>query len=323
MTSKIVNLQSNRYKPIEIIGQGSYGIVMKCKDRLTNEIVAIKKITDSYFYMPKVLREFMILKILNKHINVIRLLNIFRIKSFLYIVFPYMDYNICQYIDEYYPNGLGYDLTKKIMIQIINGIDYMHRNYVVHRDIKPENILITRNGLIKICDLGVSKMLCVQSFKAESIMTPDMGTIWYQSPEMLLGTQTYGPEIDVWSLGIVFIECMSGQPIITKETSIEQYQSIVKYFGVPITDQKYLNRKIKKISKVVSIKYFNYSTFKNVSMALNNYFPEWPIDLIEIVSKCLEFIPSRRKTTKSLLKTSYFVNGKCLKVFRDNLNNIL
>jgi len=118
MTSKIVNLQSNRYKPIEIIGQGSYGIVMKCKDRLTNEIVAIKKITDSYFYMPKVLREFMILKILNKHINVIRLLNIFRIKSFLYIVFPYMDYNICQYIDEYYPNGLGYDLTKKIMIQV-------------------------------------------------------------------------------------------------------------------------------------------------------------------------------------------------------------
>jgi len=116
---------------------------------------------------------------------------------------------------------------------------------------------------------------------------------------------------------------MSGQPIITKETSIEQYQSIVKYFGVPITDQKYLNRKIKKISKVVSIKYFNYSTFKNVSMALNNYFPEWPIDLIEIVSKCLEFIPSKRKTTKSLLKTSYFVNGKCLKVFRDNLNNIL
>lgn len=104
---------------------------------------------------------------------------------------------------------------------------------------------------------------------------------------------------------------MSGQPIITKETSIEQYQSIVKYFGVPIRDQKYLNKKIKNINKVVSIKYIKSSTFKNVSMALNKYFPQWPIDLVEIVSKCLEFIPSKRKTTKSLLNTLYFVNGKC------------
>lgn len=77
----------------------------------------------------------------------------------------------------------------------------MHRNYVVHRDIKPENILLTKNGQIKICDLGISKMLCALSFNAESIMTPEMGTIWYQAPEMLLGTQKYGPEIDIWSLG--------------------------------------------------------------------------------------------------------------------------
>jgi len=118
MSSKIVNLHSNRYKPIEVIGQGSYGIVMKCKDRLTNEVVAIKKITDSYFYMPEVLREFMILKLLNKHKNVIRLLNIFRIKSCLYIVFPYMDYNMCQYIKHYHPDGMGYDLTKEFMIQV-------------------------------------------------------------------------------------------------------------------------------------------------------------------------------------------------------------
>lgn len=118
MSSQIADLHSNRYKPIEIIGQGSYGVVMKCKDRLTNEIVAVKKITDSYFYMPEVLREFMILKKLNTHINVIRLLNIFRKKSFLYIVFPYMDYNMYQYINEYHPNGMGYDLTKEFMIQV-------------------------------------------------------------------------------------------------------------------------------------------------------------------------------------------------------------
>lgn len=108
----------NRYTPIEIIGQGSFGIVMKCEDRQTNEIVAIKKIKDSYFKSPEVLREFTILNKLNKHMHVISLLNIFRSKRFLYIVFPHMEYNMYEYIAEYYPDGLGYDLTKEFMIQV-------------------------------------------------------------------------------------------------------------------------------------------------------------------------------------------------------------
>lgn len=124
MTNKVVTLNtgvcktSSRYKAIEIIGQGTFGIVMKCKDKQTNEIVAIKKIMDSYFQMPEVLREFAILSKLNKHMHVIHFLNVFRTKSSLYIVFPFMDYNMHEYITEYYPNGLGNDLTKEFMIQV-------------------------------------------------------------------------------------------------------------------------------------------------------------------------------------------------------------
>lgn len=72
---------------------------------------------------------------------------------------------------------------------------------MVHRDIKPNNILLTKNGILKICDMGVSKMICSPLFNAEINMTPQMGTLWYQAPEMLLGIQKYGTEIDVWSLG--------------------------------------------------------------------------------------------------------------------------
>lgn len=124
MTNKIVKLniglskKSNKYKPIELIGQGTFGIVMKCKDRQTNEIVAIKKIMDSYFHTPKVLRELTILNQLSQHMHIINVLNIFRTKNSLYIVFPYVNYNMQEYITEYYPNGLGYDLTKEFMIQV-------------------------------------------------------------------------------------------------------------------------------------------------------------------------------------------------------------
>lgn len=129
MTNKSVKLnngvseKSNKYRPIELIGQGGFGIVMKCKDKHTNEIVAIKKILDSYFHTPEVLRELAILSKLSKHMHIINVLNIFRTKNSLYIVFPYVDYNMHEYIMEYYPNGLGYDLTKKFMIQVRNKIN--------------------------------------------------------------------------------------------------------------------------------------------------------------------------------------------------------
>lgn len=100
---------------------------------------------------------------------------------------------------------------------------------------------------------------------------------------------------------------MSGQPIITKNTSLRQYQSIVKYFGVTISDQKYLNGIIMNFNNTFSIKYINTKRHSSVYMALKNDYPQWPIDLLEIVSKCLKFNPSKRKTAKLLLNESYFV----------------
>lgn len=118
ITYKNKNIDNIRYKPIAKLGQGSYGLVVKCIDKQTNKIVAIKKLNDSYYQAPEIIREFNILNKLKNHINVISLLNIFRIKSFLYIVFPHMDYNMYEYITEYHPDGLGYDLTKSFMKQV-------------------------------------------------------------------------------------------------------------------------------------------------------------------------------------------------------------
>lgn len=89
---------------------------------------------------------------------------------------------------------------------------------------------------------------------------------------------------------------------------MKQYHSIVNYFGVTIADQKSLKRKMKKSNNIFSIKYIYSSRFENVGTALKNYYPQWPIDLIEIVSKCLQFKPSKRKTTKLLLNDAYFAN---------------
>ncbi|XP_050439081.1 cyclin-dependent kinase 1-like [Adelges cooleyi] len=316
------DLEIRRYVPMEMIGRGSYGIVMKCKDKRTNEVVAIKKITSSYFSMPEALREITILKKLSNHTHLISFLNVFRVKQILYIVFPYMDYNMYEYINKHYSNGLGYDLTKEYMIQVIRGIDYMHEHHVIHRDIKPDNILLTRNGVIKLCDLGISKLICPTSFGAELLMTPGMGTLWYQAPEMLLGIKKYGTEVDIWSIGIVFTEFMSGQPVITGKTSINQYRSIIRNFGIAIEDQKYFNEIMKNTHySIVSMNYTNSYKYENVGKALKNYYPLWPNELVEIVSKCLQFKPTRRKSAKYLLNEPYFRNGDFLEKFAHTLND--
>lgn len=121
---------------------------------------------------------------------------------------------------------------------------------------------------------------------------------------------------------MVFLECMSGRPVITKRSSNKQYRSIVKYFGVTIEDQKYLKKKIESFSNTNSIEYIKTNTFENVGMALRSYNPLWPPDLIEIVSKCLQFRPTKRKTTKLLLNQPYFVSGNFLKTLTNKFKKI-
>ncbi|VVC26409.1 Protein kinase domain,Protein kinase-like domain,Serine/threonine-protein kinase, active [Cinara cedri] len=314
---------NNWYKPIEIIGQGSYGTVMKCLDKRTDEIVAIKKITESIVNQPDALREFIILGRLKKHDHVISLLNIFRKKTFFYIVFPYVQYNMFDYMIEFYPDGFGYLMTKEFMIQLIRGVDYIHEKSVVHRDLKPQNILVTGDGVVKICDMGISRIICPPSFNADLTVTPEMGTIWYQAPEVLIGLQNYGTEVDIWSIGMIFIEWMIGDPFIKKNTAMKQYKSIIKQFSISTRDQKFMNEKLKEINRVYSINYITTRISENTVEALTRHYPNWPIDLIEIVSKCVQFKPSKRKTTKTLLNESYFVNGNFLKVFSYELKNKL
>ena len=98
-------------------------------------------------------------------------------------------------------------LIGMITIQILEGLKYLHKTMkVAHRDIKPANILINKNGVVKIADFGVSG-------KMESTlddMTSWVGTMTYMSPERLQG-ETYSSDTDLWSLGIILIECAIGE----------------------------------------------------------------------------------------------------------------
>jgi len=132
-----------KYESLEIVGEGSYGVVLKCRDRTNGLTVAIKKFLepDNERIVRKIAnREVKILKSL-RHENLVNLIEVFRKNKRIYLVFEFIEQNLLQEIEKS-GNGLGETRTREIMFQVVRGIDFMHTNNFIHRDLKPENVLV-------------------------------------------------------------------------------------------------------------------------------------------------------------------------------------
>ena len=172
------------YENLGTIGEGTYGVVLKCRHKETGQIVAIKKFKESdedEQVRKTALREVRILKQL-KHDNIVNLIEVFRRKGKLYLVFEYVDRTILEDLEKH-PEGLGLDNVKKITWQLCRAIEFCHAHNVIHRDIKPENLLVSKHGALKLCDFGFARTLAGPKAK----YTDYVSTRWYRSPELLVG----------------------------------------------------------------------------------------------------------------------------------------
>ena len=197
-----------RYQKMEKIGEGTYGVVYKAKDRVTGEIVALKKIrleAEDEGIPSTAIREISLLKEL-QHPNIVRLYDVVHTERKLTLVFEFLDQDLKKYLDVC-DSGLGLPIMKSFLYQLLTGVAYCHHHRVLHRDLKPPNLLINREGQLKLADFGLARAfgIPVRSYTHEVV------TLWYRAPDVLLGSRKYSTPVDIWSVGCIFAEMANGR----------------------------------------------------------------------------------------------------------------
>ena len=125
--------------------------------------------------------------------------------------------------------------VKRLMLDLTSALEYCHGRWVFHRDLKTSNLLMNNSGEVKICDFGLARYY----HEPQRTYSPTVVTLWYRAPEVLLSDggkgvrTTYGPEIDVWSLGCIFAEFVLQQPLLPGQGEIDQVKRIFELLGTP------------------------------------------------------------------------------------------
>ncbi|XP_065550079.1 cyclin-dependent kinase 3 isoform X2 [Lathamus discolor] len=193
------------FQKLEKIGEGTYGVVYKARNKRTGQLVALKKIRlDS-------------------------LLDVIHSQKKLYLVFEYLNQDLKKYMDSSQPRGLPLSLVKNYLFQLLQGVSFCHSHRVIHRDLKPQNLLINEAGVIKLADFGLARAFGVPL----RTYTHEVVTLWYRAPEILLGCKYYSTPVDIWSIGCVFAEMVSRKALFPGDSEIDQLFRIFRTLGTP------------------------------------------------------------------------------------------
>ncbi|KAJ7859717.1 kinase-like domain-containing protein [Mycena leptocephala] len=223
----------HKYLILDILGQGTFGQVVKCQNMKTHEIVAVKVVKNKPAYFNQSMMEVTILEMLNKNSDpndqhhILRLRDSFIHRSHLCLVFELLSSNLYELIKQNQFQGLSTQLVKVFMAQLLDAMTVLKDARLIHCDLKPENILLKslQSPQIKVIDFGSA------CHERQTVYTY-IQSRFYRSPEVLLG-MAYTASIDMWSLGCIAVELFLGLPLFPGTSEYNQLTRIIEMLGLP------------------------------------------------------------------------------------------
>ncbi|KAH6687498.1 serine/threonine-protein kinase ppk23, partial [Plectosphaerella plurivora] len=295
-----------RYSKLNDIEEGTYGWVSRAKDTTTGTVVALKRLkaepSDRNGLPVTGLREIQVLKDCN-HDNIVKLREVVvgddtsKIES-IFLVLEFVEHDLKSVLDDM-PEPFLLSEVKRLMLQLTQGVAYLHDNWILHRDLKTSNLLLNNRGQLKIADFGMARYVGDPAPKLTQLVV----TLWYRSPELLLGTKVYNGAVDMWSIGCIFGEILTREPLLQGANEVEQVTKIFELCGVPSqsswpTFRSLPNARTLRLPKPTStaetgsIVRAKFTSLTNAGVALLN-------DLLALD-------PERRPTAKEMLSHKYF-----------------
>jgi len=314
-----------RYEILKVIGKGSFGQVLKVYDHKTHQHVALKMVRNEKRFHRQAQEEIRILEHLRKQdkdntCNIIHMFDNFSFRSHTCITFELLSINLYELIKKNKFQGFSLQLVRKFAHSLLQCLDTLYRNKIIHCDMKPENVLLKQQGRsgIKVIDFGSS---CYEHQRVYTYIQ----SRFYRAPEVILGAK-YGMPIDMWSLGCILCELLTGYPLLPGEDEGDQLSCIIELLGMP--PQKLLDQS-KRAKNFISSKgyprYCTATTLPDGSTVLNGGRsrrgkPRGPPGSRELqtalkgcedplftdfIRRCLEWDPATRMTPNAALRHAW------------------
>lgn len=281
-----------------VVGSGTYGKVFKAIHVYTKSLAALKKIRmdgEKDGFPVTAVREIKLLQSL-KHENVVSLQEVMVEHNDCFMVFEYLSHDLTGLLNH--PTfKLDHAHKKHLGRQLFDGLNYLHRRGVLHRDIKAANILVSSTGQLKLADFGLARFFAK---RGKPDYTNRVITIWYRSPELLLGETQYGPAVDIWSAACVMVEIFTRHAIFPGDGGeINQLDKIYNVLGTPTRSEW---------PGLVDMAWFELlrPTERKPNTFAEKYQERLTKDAFELLQAMFVYDPSKRPTAGDVLEHPYF-----------------
>lgn len=240
------------------------------------------------------LREISILRSCN-HKNVVKLKEVVVGKELekIYLLMEYCEQDLASLLDNL-EKPFTESEVKCIIMQLLKGLEYLHSKFIIHRDIKVSNLLLTDQGCLKIADFGLARTFSVPSKE----MTPNLVTLWYRPPELLLGSKEQTTAVDMWAVGCILGELLLHKPLLPGNGEIAQIDLIIELLGTP-SESIWPG-----FSELPACKMFTLRSQPYNSLKMK--FPQLSPAGIRLMNLLFMYDPKKRATAEESLFSSYF-----------------